>query len=52
MPDSFDGKRMWVQAGLIDDELGTDIKLHIFCGSRAGWDSESPHAQSYEEAPE
>ena len=52
MPDSFDGKRMWVQAGLMDDELGTDIKLHIYCGSRADWDSESPDAQSYEEAPE
>jgi hypothetical protein len=43
---------MWVHAGLMDDELGTDIKRHIFYGSRADWDRESPEAQSYEEAPE
>lgn len=52
LPDSYDGQRMWVQAGLMDDPLGTDIKLHIFCGSRADWDAESPNAQFFKEAPE
>lgn len=52
MPDTYDGQRMWVQAGLMDDPLGTDIKLHIFCGSRADWDGESPDAQFYEEEPD
>jgi hypothetical protein len=52
IPDTYDGQRMWVQAGLMDDPLGTDIKLHIFCGSRADWDRESLDAQSYGEAPE
>jgi len=52
MPDSFDGQRMWVPAGLMDDQLGTDIRIHIYCGSRADWDSESPEAQCYEEGPE
>ena len=36
----------------MDDDLGTDIKIHIFCGSRADWDHESPEAVEYEEWPE
>ena len=40
-----------VPAGLMDDDLGTDIKVHIFCGSRADWDRESPDAKHYEEWP-
>lgn len=51
-PDSYDGRKMWVQAGLMDDPLDTDIKLHIFCGSRADWDEESPDALLYEEGPQ
>lgn len=51
-PDSYDGQRVWVQAGLMDSPLATDIKLHIFCGSRADWDQESPDAKHYNEAPE
>ena len=50
IPDSYDGQRMWVQAGLMDEPLDTDFKLHIFCGSRADWDQESPDSQSYDEA--
>ena len=50
VPQSHDGgKSMWVQAGLMDDALGTDVKLHIFCGSRADWDRESPDAAHHEE---
>jgi hypothetical protein len=51
LPQSIDGKRMWVPAGLMDDPLDTDVQMHIFCGSRADWDRESPSAQSYEEYP-
>lgn len=50
-PDTHDGLRTWVQAGLIDDPLSTDIKLRIFCGSRANWARELPVAQPYDEAP-
>ncbi len=53
VPQSFDGgRRMWVPAGLMDDDLATDIKLHIFCGSRADWDHEAPDARHYDEYPE
>jgi len=52
IPASFDGgERIWVPAGLMDDDLGTDFKMHIFCGSRADWDRESPAAQHYDEDP-
>lgn len=51
MPDTYDGQRMWVPAGLMDDTLDTDFKLHIFCGSRADWDQESPEARYFDEAP-
>lgn len=51
VPQSHDGgKSMWVQAGLMDDPLDTDIKLHIFCASRADGDRESPDAVSHDEA--
>ena len=52
LPDSYDGERMWVPAGLMDDVLGTRIVQHIFCGSRADWDREAPDAKRYEEYPE
>jgi hypothetical protein len=52
VPDTYDnGERMWVQAGLMDDPLETDIKQHIFCGSRADWDRESPDVQHHPEYP-
>lgn len=52
LPDSFDGgKRMWVPAGLMDDPLDTNVVQHIFCGSRADWDRESPDAKHYHEHP-
>jgi hypothetical protein len=52
VPDTYDnGKRMWVPAGLMSDSLGTSIVQHIFCGSRADWDQESPDAQHHDEYP-
>lgn len=52
VPNSYDGgKHMWVQAGLMNDALGTEIVQHIFCGSRADWDRESPDAKSYDQNP-
>lgn len=52
-PESYDGgKQMWVPAGLMDDPLDTNFKLHIFCGSRADWDKESPAAKHFHEYPE
>jgi len=51
-PASHDGgQRVWVPAGLMNDPLDTDIKLHIFCASRADWDRESGDARSFDEGP-
>ena len=52
MPDSYDGQRMRVQAGLRDDALNTNIKLHIFCGSRADWERGSEDAGHFDETPD
>jgi hypothetical protein len=49
LPQSHDGERVWVIAGLMDDDLGTDIKRRIFCGSRADWDRESAECEEFEE---
>ena len=52
VPDSYDGwQRIWVQAGLMDDPLDTQITQHIFCGSRADWDREASDAKHHEEYP-
>ena len=51
LPVSHDGKQYWVQAGLMDDSLDTEMKQHIFCASRADWDRESPNARHFDEFP-
>jgi hypothetical protein len=51
LPQSHDGKNVWVIAGLMDDDLETDIKQHIFCGSRADWDRAASDAAEFEEWP-
>jgi hypothetical protein len=52
VPASYgDGKRVWVPAGLMDEPLKTSVVQHIFCGSQADWDRESPDVKRYEEYP-
>ena len=51
LPQSHDGQRVWVIAGLMDDDLGTTIKRHIFCGSRADWDRNAADVQEFDEWP-
>jgi len=53
VPETYDGgERVWVPAGLMDDTLQTDFKQHIFCGSRADWDRESPDAKFFDTQPQ
>lgn len=52
LPVSHDGSQVWVNAGLMDDPLGANIKMHIFCGSRADWDVESDTATHHHEFPQ
>ena len=51
LPQSHDGERVWVIAGLMDSALAAELKWHIFCGSRADWDRNSPDAAEFEEWP-
>jgi hypothetical protein len=51
LPQSHDGKRVWVIAGLMDDDLETEIRRHIFCGSRADWDRSAADSEEFEEWP-
>ena len=52
LPQSHDGERIWVIAGLMDDDLETEIVRHIFCGSRADWDRPAAEAEEFDEWPE
>ena len=51
LPQCHDGHRVWVHAGLMTDDLGTDIKRHIFCGSRADRDRNAADVEEFEERP-
>jgi hypothetical protein len=35
----------------MDEPLGTDIKMHIFCASRADWDRAARDALEFDEWP-
>ena len=49
LPQSHDGKQMWVTAGLMDEDLGASVGLKIFVGSRADWDCDDPNLLEFEE---
>ena len=51
LPASHDGQRYWVPAGLMSDPLGTTVKVHIFAGSRADWDSIPEGVAQFDEFP-
>ena len=51
LPQSHDGEQVWVGAGLMDDPLETEIKMHIFCASRADWDRPAVDAREFDEWP-
>jgi hypothetical protein len=51
LPDCLDGRQYWVQAGLMQDDLDTEIKLHIHVGSKADWDRIPEHHPQFEGYP-
>lgn len=51
LPESINGKLTWIQAGLMDDPISTNMNTHIFCASRADWDVEAPDAKHFDENP-
>ncbi len=44
------GKLFYVPAGLLDDDPGTRVELHIYVGSKAPWDEIAGSAPQYKEA--
>lgn len=38
LPQCYDGAQYWVPAGLMDDALDTQVKIHIHTSSMADWD--------------
>lgn len=51
LPESHDGKRWWVPAGLMDDDIGTTVKMHIHVASKADWETIHGAARQYREWP-
>jgi hypothetical protein len=51
LPYSYDGKQVWVTAGLMDDALEVGIGMHIFCASKADWDVEDKGVRHFDEFP-
>jgi hypothetical protein len=39
LPQSHDGKRVWVPAGLMDVPLRTTVQMHIHVASKADWET-------------
>ena len=50
VPESYDGKRMWVPAGLMDDAIDAQINGHIFVASKADWDTIRDNAPQFAES--
>jgi hypothetical protein len=44
-----DGNRVWVPAGLFDEQTAARVTKHVFVGSRAAWDEIAGSAVQYEE---
>lgn len=38
LPQCYDGAQFWVPAGLMNDPLATQVKVHIHTSSMADWD--------------
>ena len=51
LPESHDGKRVWVAAGLMDDDLSTAVGMHIHVASKADWDVIHDNATQHPAAP-
>jgi hypothetical protein len=47
---SSNNKIYFVPAGLLDDDPGVNVELHIYVGSKASWDEISSDARQFEEA--
>jgi hypothetical protein len=51
LPESHDGKRYWVPAGLMDVDLDTSIQMHIHVASKADWDAIHGDASQFPNGP-
>ena len=42
----------WIPAGLLDDDVGLQVGVHLYAGSKASWDTISSAVPKYETVPE
>lgn len=47
VPASYDGKHVWIQPGLMDDDLDAKMVLHHHVDSKADWDEIPEHLPHY-----
>lgn len=48
LPVDENAEHIYLPAGTLDDPLGAGITHHIFCGSRADWDTDSATVQYHD----
>jgi hypothetical protein len=51
LPESHDGKRYWVPAGLMDAPLNTTVQMHIHVASKADWETIHDDAPRHASGP-
>jgi len=51
LPDSYDNKRMWIQAGLIDDEFEPTYIIYHHLSSKANWVRIPENVHKFDEYP-
>ncbi len=49
LPAELDARNVYVTAGTLDVPLGKGVRTHLFCASRADWDSDEPDARFFDE---
>ena len=49
LPAESDAQNVYVTAGTLDEPLGKGVHTHLFCASRADWDTDEPGTRCFDE---
>ena len=49
LPAEEDDKNLYITAGTLDEPLGTGVRTHLFCASRADWDQDASGVRYFDE---
>ncbi len=49
LPAEVDDANVYVTAGTLDEPLGSGVHTHLFCASRADWDTDTADVRFFEE---